>query len=276
MRSYFLTHLTNDEIETYLRENCAIIVPVGVTEMHGGFPVDCETVISEAIALKMAHSGGILSLTGLNFFYAGSTATGRGTIQVSVRQGIDYLGAVARDLHRQGFTRQIYISAHGPAHLTIGPMLRDLHDEVGTTVVQIETLKLMTTKCADLMKDAGADAFHDITVGAYKVLGRLEDVPLTDAYALPVPSSHSHLSDLLSLAWPSESAGYYCLEKSDHMPTPAICTREERMSRAARGERLIDAMVERMNVPHLLAQMESLEHYNRTTREKCLNVRDHP
>ena len=66
----------------------------------------------------MAEACNGLVLTGLPYFYAGATATGRGTVQVSIRQGIDYLSAIAHSLLRQGFKRQIYISFHGPAHMT--------------------------------------------------------------------------------------------------------------------------------------------------------------
>lgn len=63
-------------------------MPVGTVEMHGGLPLDSETVISEAFALKMAEACDGLVLTGLPYFYTGATASGRGTVQVSVRQGI--------------------------------------------------------------------------------------------------------------------------------------------------------------------------------------------
>ena len=110
--------MLNDEVEEYLSRNDIIIVPVGTVEMHGGFPLDSETTISEAFALEMAEACDGLVLTGLPYFYAGATASGRGTVQVSVREGIDYLMAVANSLLRQGFKRQIYISFHGPAHMT--------------------------------------------------------------------------------------------------------------------------------------------------------------
>ena len=125
MRTRILGKMLNSEVQDYLQRNDIIIVPVGTTEMHGGFPLDCETVISEAYALKMAEACDGLVLTGLPYFYSGATASGRGTVQVSVRQGIDYLGAIARSLLRLGFKRQVYISFHGSAHMTICPMVRD-------------------------------------------------------------------------------------------------------------------------------------------------------
>lgn len=67
--------MLNDEVEEYLSRNDIIIVPVGTVEMHGGFPLDSETTISEAFALEMAEACDGLVLTGLPYFYAGATAS---------------------------------------------------------------------------------------------------------------------------------------------------------------------------------------------------------
>ena len=74
MRTRILPRMLNDEVEEYLSRNDIIIVPVGTVEMHGGFPLDSETTISEAFALEMAEACDGLVLTGLPYFYAGATA----------------------------------------------------------------------------------------------------------------------------------------------------------------------------------------------------------
>ena len=56
MRTRILGRMLNSEVQQYLERNDIIIVPVGTTEMHGGMPLDCETVVSEAIGLKMAEA----------------------------------------------------------------------------------------------------------------------------------------------------------------------------------------------------------------------------
>ena len=177
LRTRILPKLLNSEVEEYLQHNDIIIVPVGTVEMHGGFPLDSETVISEAYALKMAEACDGLVLTGLPYLYAGATASGRGTVQVSIRQGIDYLSAIAHSLLRLGFKRQVYLSFHGPAHMTICPMVRDFFDETGVPILYLDLMMQTTKSGVDLFKSI--DSFHAITVGAYKLMGRLEDVPLT-------------------------------------------------------------------------------------------------
>lgn len=261
LRTRILPRLLNSEAEEYLQQNDIIIVPVGTVEMHGGFPLDSETVISEAFALRMAEACDGLVLTGLPYFYAGATASGRGTVQVSIREGIDYLRAIARSLLRQGFKRQIYISFHGPAHMTCSPMVRDFFDETGVPILYMDLSMQMMQNAKDLFKDF-LNSFHAITVGAYQIMGRLEDIPLTTAYEHQNPQSCAPFNDLFGLAYQSASIGY-CFEKQeDHMSTTAIPDEAARQRMAIEGESIINEIVSRIDMPHVVAQMKNLEAYN--------------
>ena len=259
MRTRILGKMLNSEVQDYLQRNDIIIVPVGTTEMHGGFPLECETVISEAYALKMAEACDGLCLTGLPYFYAGATASGRGTVQVSVRQGIDYLGAIARSLLRLGFKRQVYISFHGPAHMTICPMIRDFYDETGVPILYMDSMMSMG-KNADILKNFMND-FHDITVGAYKIMNRIDDIALVTGYSHGKPQSCAPYQDLFNLGYQSAAIGYCFGENGDHMGTPDIPDIETRDRMAENGAAIICKMVERMNMPHVVEQMRKLEAY---------------
>lgn len=266
MRTRILGKMLNSEVQDYLSRNDIIIVPVGTTEMHGGFPLDSETVISEAYALRMAESCDGLVLTGLPYFYAGATASGRGTVQVSIRQGIDCLGAIARSLLRQGFKRQVYVSFHGPAHMTICPMIRDFYDETGVPILYLDSM-MQFGKNQDLMKDFLND-FHAITVGAYKIMNRLDDVPLVTGYCHKDPQSCAPFQDLFNLGYQSAAVGYCFGENKDHMSTvdiPDIATRD---ALALTGEHIITTMVERMDMPHVVDQLRKLEEYGIENEEK--------
>lgn len=267
LRTRILPKMLNSEVEEYLQRNDIIIVPVGTIEMHGGFPLDSETVISEAYALRMAEACDGLLLTGLPYFYAGATASGRGTVQVSIRQGIDYLGAIARSLLRQGFKRQIYISFHGPAHMTVSPMVRDFFDETGVPILYMDLSMQMFQSAKDLF--TSLDSFHAITVGAYQMMGRLADVPLTCAYAHTQPQTCAPFNDIFGLAYQSASIGYCFADPKDHMSTTAIPDEQTRQKLADEGEALIGELVARMNLPHVVAQMRDLEAYNHQVEERC-------
>lgn len=266
MRTRILGKMLNSEVQDYLSRNDIIIVPVGTTEMHGGFPLDCETVISEAYCLRMAEACDGLVLTGLPYFYAGATASGRGTVQVTVRQGIDYLGAIARSLLRLGFKRQVYLSFHGPAHMTICPMIRDFYDETGVPALYMDCM-MQVGKNQDLLKNFMED-FHAVTVGAYKVMNRLEDVPLVTGYHHTNPQSCAPFQDLFSLGYQSAAVGYCFGENQDHMSTPDIPDAATRDAMAERGEAIINTMVERMNMPHVVDQLRKLEEYGHENEKK--------
>ncbi len=268
LRTRFLPKLMNDEVEEYLEHNDIIIVPVGTVEMHGGLPLDSETVVSEATALKMAEACDGLVLPNLPYFYAGATALGRGTTQVSVRQGIDYLGAIARSLLRQGFTRQVYISMHGPAHMTICPMVRDFYDETGVPILYMDmTMTLM--KMGEQMAPKNPEAsggmgmdflamFDSMIIGAYDILGRIEDVPLDTSHHILKPQSTAAFGDLFGAAYQSGSMGYYFGEKTDHMATSELPDAETRQAFADKGKGIIDAMVQVMDMPHVVEQMKDV------------------
>lgn len=265
MRTRILGKLLNSEVQDYLKRNDVIIVPVGTTEMHGGLPLDCETVMSEALALKMAQACDGLVLTGLPYFYAGATASGRGTVQVTVRQGIDYLGAIARSLLRLGFKRQIYVSFHGPAHMTICPMVRDFYDETGVPILYLDSVMKILGNIGAL---GGMEGLNDMFIGAYKIMGRLEDVPLVTGFADPVPQSCAAFNDLFALGYQSAAVGYCFGENQDHAPTPDIPDIETRDRMASNGEKVIDKLVETMNMPHVVEQLRKLEAYGLENEQK--------
>ncbi len=266
MRTRILGKLLNSEVQDYLQRNDIIIIPVGTTEMHGGFPLDSETVISEAFCLKMAEACDGLVLTGLPYFYSGATASGRGTVQVTVRQGIDYLGAIARSLLRQGFKRQVYLSFHGPAHMTICPMIRDFYDETGVPALYMDCM-MQVGRNQDILTNFMQD-FHAMTVGAYKLMNRLDDVPLVTGYDHTEPQSCAPFNDLFGLGYQSAAVGYCFGENGDHMATPDIPDIETRNAMADRGADLICKMVERMDMPHVVEQLRKLEEYGLENEKK--------
>ena len=266
MRTRILGKMLNSEVQEYLNRNDIIIIPVGTTEMHGGFPLDCETVISEAFCLKMAESCDGLVLTGLPYFYAGATASGRGTVQVTVRQGIDYLGAIARSLLRLGFKRQVYLSFHGPAHMTICPMIRDFYDETGVPALYMDCM-MQFGKNKDILTNFIND-FHAMTVGAYKLMNRLDDVPLVTGFQHQNQQSCAPFNDLFGLGYQSAAVGYCFGENGDHMSTPDIPDIATRDSMADRGAELICKMVERMDMPHVVDQLRKLEEYGLENEKK--------
>lgn len=277
MRTRNLPKMLNCEVESYLEENDIIIVPVGTVEMHGGLPLDAETVASEGIAIKLAEKVNALILSGLQYFYAGATASGRGTIQVSVRQGIDYLMAIAKDLLRQGFKRQIYLSLHGPALLTCGPVVRDFFDKTGIPILYIDILQTLFQNSDSLIKAGNLtnsphvsnDLLDAIIIGSYDLLGRLEEVPITSQFATyNIKSTTSQFSVLANKSVASTGFGYYAGAQTDHMPTVALQNANHRQEIANKGKKIIEKMVEILDIPTIVQKMQDLKFFNDTVAKK--------
>lgn len=262
MRTRFLSKCTNQEVEAYLEKNDLIFIPVGVTELHGGLPLDSETVISEAVALRLAEKTDGLVLHNLPYFYAGATISGRGTVQVSVRDGIDYLLAVAKSLYRQGFKRQVFISLHGPASLTIGPVIRDFFEEKKVPLLYIDSMvTMMKPEFAQKFFGGDGDPFTDLILAGYDYLGRLDEVPLTtpeNDFSEKKEPSVAFANDLFRSAFGSSSTAYYFGELSDHMPTHKIESEAHRQQIADNGKPLFDAFVESLEIEKKVALLKEL------------------
>ncbi len=268
MRSRFLTKLTNGEIEDYLEQNDVIFIPVGVTETHGALPVDAETVLAEAIALKMAEAADGLVLHNLPYFFAGGTPTGRGTLQLSVKSGYEYLMEISKSLLKQGFRRQIYVTSHGPAYLYVSSMIRDFFSETKVPILYMDMITAPST--IEDLSFSFMEKFHEMSIGAYKILNRLEDVPLN------VPESNSVTYDVNTMfegmkenpatelgkyAQQSGAIGYYFDEARTHMTTPLLKSSEEREELAEEGIKAICEMVEKLDMPKIVETLQKADKY---------------
>ena len=275
MRTRFLTKLTNGEVESYLEKNDLIYVPVGVTETHGALPLDSETVLAEAIAYEMAEETDGLVLHNLPYFFAGATPVGRGTVQMSVKDGMNYLDKIAKSLLKQGFKRQIYVTCHGPAHITMSGMVRDFFDETKVPILYIDMVKAIGS--IDDLSFNMMEKFNDIVIGAYDLLGRLDDVPLN------IPESNSVSYDpnqmlqammdnpaaaLEKLAHQSGAIGYYFDQPSDHMYTPLLQTSEERKKYAQSGVKAIHEIVEKLNMTEIVQTLKAVDQFTQSNSLK--------
>lgn len=275
MRTRFLTKLTNGEVESYLEKNDLIYVPVGVTETHGALPLDSETVLAEAIAYEMAEETDGLVLHNLPYFFAGATPVGRGTVQMSVKDGMNYLDKIAKSLLKQGFKRQIYVTCHGPAHITMSGMVRDFFDETKVPILYIDMVKAIGS--IDDLSFNMMEKFNDIVIGAYDLLGRLDDVPLN----IPESNSVSYdpnqmfqammdnpAANLEKLAHQSGAIGYYFDQPSDHMYTPLLQTSEERKKYAQSGVKAIHEIVEKLNMTEIVQTLKEVDQFTQSNSLK--------
>jgi creatinine amidohydrolase len=258
MRTRYLTGLTNTEVEEYLRRNDIIFIPVGNVEVHGGLPTDCEYVGPLAFAQKMAEETDGLVLPYLAYFFPGGTVVGKGTVYVTPSEGLAYLKAIARSLLRQGFRRQVYLSAHGPSPQTISPLIREFFDETKDPILYIET--------GNLVRKVNGD-FNKVLFGAYSVVGRLEDIPLNVTQIMPQHSTDPSLNKLQSLGPGSGAVGAYFGDPGEHGGLAKPITADERAALAKEGVAMIDAALKAADMKGI---MQALRDHDNYTKEVIL------
>lgn len=265
LRTRFLSKLTNSEVEAYLKENDLVFIPVGTTETHGALPLDVETVTAEAFALKLAEEADGLVLHNLPYFYAGGTPVGRGTVQMSIRDGIDYLDKIAQSLLNQGFRRQVYVTFHGPAYLTVSPMIRDFFDRTKVPLLYIDIVEYLKGTDLDFMENA-----NPTFIGAYEVLDRLEDVPLNIPESNSVTYDPQHAMDMM-VNHPSEQlthlgpqsgvVGYYFEKPLAHTYTPKLETPDQRQAIADQGVDFINQVVEKIDIKRVIKNLKKVDDF---------------
>ncbi len=107
---------------------------------------------------------------------------------------------------------------------------------------------------------------NNLFFGAYDIMGRLEDIPLTTRDILDCrcgTNTTARFARLSQVGPSSGTYGFYCGEKSDHAPTPVIGTEEERQSRADSGRQAIDAIANQIDICNLTDQMKGLDSFTK-------------
>lgn len=248
MRTNLYNKCTNNEIEAYLNEEKdTLIIAVGVTEMHGQLPLDCETILVEAFALKIAQRTGSLVVINLPYFCACSTAIGRGTFK-SVEEGYRYLKEAIYSFYNQGFRRMMIVSCHGSAYLTINSVCMDYFHEK-KPIVHCELGYVAEIVIANGWKqDNLMNIYVDILYGAYKIMNQLEYIPImahADMEKLQQERGYGNKkqemkNELHRLAHSPGLFGSYYYTKAQHGGGEQSESEEERLEIATRGEKLLD------------------------------------
>jgi creatinine amidohydrolase len=267
MRSRYFTTLTNTEIEEYLRRNDLIIVPVGTVEGFNNMPTAQEYTMSEAYALKIAEEADGLVLPSLMYFYPGVTAAGRGSVYVSEEDCLHYLKAVAHSLLRQGFRRQIYTSSHGPSNQYVSALVRDFFEETKDPILYIETpLLTRLAQQKKLLPENAGNVFQLTGYGAYYVVGRLNEIPLTLDFkpsGAEVPPPPANVRLLNPLGPGSGAVGTYSPNNGDNggRPLKVSITAAQREEMGKKGADIIAAGIKAMDVKGVVQAMRDYDKY---------------
>jgi len=264
MRTRIFNKMTANEVEAYLaRGGNTIFVAVGVVEVHGAMPIDVEQIVAEGFAVAMAEKGDGLAMINLPYFFPGGTIVSNATVQVSVRESINYLMMLARSLVAQGFRKIFFVSGHGPAALYIDAMCRDFFQETKIHVCHLNSMGFMRN--FGPKEGVGFEGLDRMACGAYKMLGQIHYLPI-DPNSVEAPSllrdptlPRCQLEDALR-PYGGKTSIYY--EGPEfHGGGRAFHSEQERLEACEEGEALIRSIVDRMDLEYLKQVLDRYHAY---------------
>ena len=262
MRTRILNKMTANEVEGYFaRGGNTIFVAVGVVEMHGSLPVDVETIVPEAYAVTMAEKADALALINLPYFFPGGTVVSPATVQVSVREGIDYLMMLSRSLVAQGFRKIFFLSGHNPADLYIDAMCRDFFQETKIHVCHLHPGMFGVDRSKPFDFKNLPKSYEEY--GAYKIMGQMEYLPIDpDAPDAPAWGEEADLA-LQELGGALRPFGgkmsIYYSSSRQHGGGRPFHSEAERLEACTKGEKEIRDKVERMDLEYLKNALDAYQ-----------------
>ena len=270
MRTRIYNKCTDEEITEYLqRGGDTLFMSVGVTELHGQLPVDCESILAEACAVKMAEKADGLAVINLPFFHAGATAIGRSTVNISIKAGYEYLKALVYAFYKLGFKRIFFLTMHGPAYLTVNSVCMDFFHETHNPICHLELGHVINIAKENGFKgsDNMMDLFTDLMYGAYKCMGQLEYIPIIEDFddeAFLARRKEGNAKqwfkkDLHKLNFGTGGFGSYYAMLEEHGGLEYSKSEKERQERGEKGLELLDEMITKFDPEHFKELLKALD-----------------
>ncbi len=279
MRTRIYNKMTAQEVQNYLdRGGDTMYVAIGVVEVHGECPIDCETVIPEAVAMAMAEKGDGLAMINLPYFYPGGTVISNATVHITIRDGIDYLMKLAHSLIDQGFKRLYFISGHGPSGMTVNAFCREFFEETLIHPCHLSILNMQLFVNRDTGKMPNLD---NMTYGAYKMLGQLDQIPVdpnsteSRGERIPIdPAMAKFMNIYRKFAGYGATAQIFS-DPRQHGGGRIFKSREELEKVAEKGVEEIRDLVEKVPVAQLNAALGEYQAYVQRVADTNPRIRNH-
>lgn len=282
MRTRVYNKMTAQEVQDYLdRGGDTMFVGIGVVEVHGACPIDCETALPEAVAIAMAEEADGLAMINLPYFYPGGTVISNATVHMTIRDGIDYLMKIAGSLVKQGFKRLHFISGHGPSAMTLNAFCREFFEETLIHPCHLGLINMMVHANGPQSINFSAESggIDYMTYGAYKMLGQLDYIPVDpngeNTMGERIPTDPS-MASFMKLYQPYSGYGATAQIFSDprqHGGGVVFKSREELEGVAAKGVEQIYDMVSKMNVKELNEALGDYQSYVQRMAEKFPRIK---
>lgn len=271
MKSVMLDELTWFEVKKYLERNDIAVIPIGVVELMGEWPLGMEYFTPLAVAKLVAEKVDGIVIPHIAYTFTGATRAGVGTVSISITESVRYIKQICLSLLESGFRRFLLLSWHGPAYLVASTVVRELFEETGIPFAYVD----LTRK--DLL--GGGWLSEEIWMGVLKLLGKLDLIldmaePSEEQLAMRTPKEMPKpMSEALSHA----TVGYLYTHESQHYPVLKRYTVEELNRLADEGieklRKVVDAMEPMKLMDALKEYIKAIEKGEMTERGKRIRRR---
>ncbi len=234
-------------------------------------PIDAETIVPEAYALAMAEKADGLAMINLPYMFPGGTIVSNATVQVTVRQSIDFLMMIGRSLVAQGFRKIFFVSCHNPSDLYIDAVCRDFFQETKIHVCHLKPS--MFGRPSGPFDFKSAPKSYSL-YGAYKMLGQMELLPIDPdaveeySWGATVDAAQKELTEALR-PFGGKTSIYYS-DPNQHGGGRAFHSEQERLEACIKGEQEIREKVDKMDLERL---KNAIDAYHVRVQEI---IREHP
>ena len=113
MSKRLLQEMSWSDVETHLKSDTRVMVPIGSTEQHGRFaPLGTDTYVASALAEAASEQSGVLITPPLWFGWSPHHLVKPGTISIRAEVLIEVLYDMIRSLAENGFRSFVVINGH--------------------------------------------------------------------------------------------------------------------------------------------------------------------
>lgn len=252
------------EVKSYLERNDIAIMPIGVVELMGEWPLGMEYFTPLAVAKLVAEKVDGIIIPHIAYTFAGATRASVGTISLSITESVRYIKNICYSLLESGFRRFLLLTWHGPAPLVASTVVRELFEETGIPFAYIDLAK------KDLL--GGGWVSDDIWLGVLKLVGKLDlvlDLPELTEYEKTM-RERKEMPKSISETLKRSLVGYFYTHESQHYPLLKRYKRDEAERLAEEGILKLQRVVEAMDPLNL---MEALREYLKFLKEGKLTER---
>jgi hypothetical protein len=125
----FADVMSSVEMAAHRRKDGILLLPLGCFEMHCvHMGMSCDTFLVDAACRVLAETWDAVIMPPIHYTYPGASTPWPGTVSIMPRETLDYVIAVIRAIHENGFRKLVLVSLHGPSDAMLSVAMREVFE----------------------------------------------------------------------------------------------------------------------------------------------------